>query len=102
MLFFDKNQEIPSFSLGLTQTPPNNKAISRPSTNTRSKAKKLLTKLPAKDILDTNESEMEKDNITYKEPKGKESVSKEIQHNNDYDDEVTYDERDERTNSKLA
>ena len=97
MLFFDKNQEIPSFSLGLTQTPPNNKAISRPSTNTRSKAKKLLTKLPAKDILDTNESEMEKDNITYKVPKDKESleyaaISKEIQHNNDHDDEVTYDE----------
>ena len=107
MLIFDRNQEIPNFSLGLTQTPPNNKAKSSPFMNTQSKAKKLLTELLAKDNLDTNQSEMEKDNITYQIPKGKEpleyaGISEEIQHNNDHDDEITYDERDERTKSKFA
>ena len=107
MHIFDKNQEILSFSFGSTQSPPNHKAKSSLSMNTRSKVKKLLTELPAKDNLDTTQCEMEKDNITYKVPRRKEpleyaAISEEIQHSSNHDDEVTYDERDEKTKSKLA
>ena len=66
---------MPTFSLRLTQTPQNQqKAISSPSTNTRSKAKQTL------------------------EFAGK---SEQAQDNNNHDDEVACDQKDERTKSKL-
>ena len=73
--YFDSNADMPTFSLGLTQTPQGQeKATSSPSTCTRSKAKQTL------EFAGTSEQ---------------------VQDQNTNEDEVACDPKEERTKCKL-